>query len=72
MEISQPCSIIEIEVEKLGKKMCFKRLFVALRPCIDGFIAGCRPYIGLQEVMKTVQRLLYWMPITTLEGTQLI
>jgi len=47
MEISQPGSIIEIEVEKLGKKMCFKRLFVALRPCIDGFLAGCRPYIGV-------------------------
>ena len=47
MEISQPGSIIEIEVEKLGKKMCFKRLFVALRPCIDGFLTGCRPYIGV-------------------------
>jgi hypothetical protein len=27
--------------------MCFKRPFVALRPCIDGFLAGCRPYIGV-------------------------
>jgi len=27
--------------------MCFKRIFVALKPCIDGFLAGCRPYIGV-------------------------
>ena len=47
MEISQPGSIIEIDLEKIGKKMCFRRMFVALRPCIDGFIAGCRPYIGV-------------------------
>jgi hypothetical protein len=27
--------------------MCFKRIFVALRPCIDRFLASCRPYIGV-------------------------
>jgi len=34
MEISQPGSIIEIDVEKIETKMCFRRMFVALRPCI--------------------------------------
>ena len=25
----------------------FRRIFVALKPCIDGFLVGCRPFIGL-------------------------
>lgn len=47
VEANQPGSIVEIEIEKIGKKMCFKRIFVALKPCVDGFLAGCRPYIGV-------------------------
>jgi hypothetical protein len=27
------------------KKTRFKRIFVALKPCIDGFLNGCRPFI---------------------------
>ena len=45
IEISSPGTIVEIEVE--GKKKRFKRIFVALKPCIDGFLAGCRPFIGV-------------------------
>ena len=47
MEITCPGSIVEIDVEKVGKKNRFKRIFVALKPCVDGFIAGCRPFIGV-------------------------
>ncbi|KAG8075418.1 hypothetical protein GUJ93_ZPchr0006g45379 [Zizania palustris] len=47
MDICQPGSVIDIEVEKIGEDICFKRIFVALRPCIDGFLAGCRPYLGV-------------------------
>ncbi|RLN42345.1 putative mudrA protein - maize transposon MuDR [Panicum miliaceum] len=46
MEISSP-GTVEIELQKIGKKMCFKRIFVALKPCIDGFLAGCRPFTGV-------------------------
>lgn len=48
-----PGSIVEIELEKLGNKMCFKRLFVALKPCIDGFLQGCRPYVGVDSTKLT-------------------
>lgn len=42
------------EMEKSpGKKMCFKRIFVALKPCIDGFLAGCRPFIGVDATKLT-------------------
>ena len=46
IEISSPESIVEIELEGKKKKR-FKRIFVALKPCIDGFLAGCRPFIGV-------------------------
>jgi len=47
MEVSSPGSLIEIDLERKNKKMRFKRIFVALKPCVDGFLAGCRPYIGV-------------------------
>ena len=46
MELSSPESIVEIEVEG-NKKKRFKRIFVALKPCVDGFLAGYRPFIGV-------------------------
>ena len=42
MELSFPRSRVQIELEKVGKKNRFKRVFVALKPCIDGFLAGRR------------------------------
>jgi len=47
IELSSPGSRVQIELEKVGKKNRFKRVFVALKPCIDGFLAGCRPFIGV-------------------------
>ena len=46
MELSSPGSIVEIEVEG-NKKQWFKRIFVALKACVDGFLAGCRPFVGV-------------------------
>lgn len=53
MERVSPGSLIEIEVQKVSKKMCFKRIFVALQPCVHGFLEGCRPYIGVDSTMLT-------------------
>jgi hypothetical protein len=47
LEISSPRSIVDIELETIGEHRRFRRIFVALKPCIDGFLAGCRPFIGL-------------------------
>lgn len=44
-----PGSIIEIELLKNGDKYHFNRMFVAFKPCIDGFLAGCRPYVGVDS-----------------------
>jgi len=44
---TSPGSHVQIELEKIGDKNRFKRVFIALKPCIDGFLAGCRPFIGV-------------------------
>ena len=46
MDLISLGSIVEIEVEG-NKKQRFKRIFVALRPCVDGFLAGCRTFVGV-------------------------
>jgi hypothetical protein len=33
--------------------MFFRRFFVALKPCIDGFLQGCRPYIAMDSTHLT-------------------
>jgi hypothetical protein len=47
VERTNPGSIVEIEWEKVGKKLRFSRMFVALKSCVDGFLNGCRPFLGL-------------------------
>uniref|UniRef100_A0A0A9B029 Uncharacterized protein n=1 Tax=Arundo donax TaxID=35708 RepID=A0A0A9B029_ARUDO len=49
MEMNCLGMIVEIELQKVGKKMLFKRIFVALKPCVEGFLADCRPYIGVDS-----------------------
>lgn len=53
IEQVSPGSLIEIELEKVGKKNRFKRIFVALKPCVDGFLAGCRPFLGIDASCLT-------------------
>jgi len=48
-----PGSIIEIDCKKINGKMYFSRMFVAIRACIDGFMAGCRPYLGVDSTHLT-------------------
>ncbi|CAH1453381.1 unnamed protein product [Lactuca virosa] len=40
-------SVVEIDFDKVGGKKLFKRFFICLAACSRGFVAGCRPYIGL-------------------------
>jgi hypothetical protein len=49
VEQKSPGSIIEIELLKNENKYHFNRMFVAFKPCIDGFLAGCRPYVGVDS-----------------------
>lgn len=55
MEIEKRCpgSVVEIEWEIVNTHRRFSRMFVALKPCIDGFIQGCRPYLGIDSTVLT-------------------
>ena len=36
---SVPGSVVELDTEEHQGDVCFRRFFVALKPCIDGFFA---------------------------------
>jgi len=44
-----PGSVIEIDVQEVDGEFHFRRMFCALRPCIDGFLEGCRPYLAIDS-----------------------
>jgi len=48
-----PRSIVEIDYEKVGSKIRFSKMFIALKPCIDGFKNGYRPYLGIDSTALT-------------------
>jgi hypothetical protein len=50
---SLPGSVVELQTEQHNGKECFMRFFVALKPCIDGFLQGCRPYIAMDATHLT-------------------
>ena len=50
---SVPGSVVEMETEEHNGHVCFMRFFVALKPCIDGFLQGCRPYIAMDVTHLT-------------------
>uniref|UniRef100_A0A0E0LY94 MULE transposase domain-containing protein n=1 Tax=Oryza punctata TaxID=4537 RepID=A0A0E0LY94_ORYPU len=50
---SVPGSIVELDTEEHNGEICFRRFFVALKPCIDGFLQGCRPYIAMDSTHLT-------------------
>ena len=50
---SAPGSIVELDTENHQGDVCFRRFFVALKPCIDGFLQGCRPYIAIDATRRS-------------------
>ena len=50
---SCPGSIAEFDTEEHNGAECFSRFFVALKPCVDGFLLGCRLYIAIDSTHLT-------------------
>ena len=50
---SVPGSVVKLDTEENNGDVCFRRFFVALKPCIDGFLQGCRPYIAMDSTHLT-------------------
>ena len=45
IEESSPGSFVVIDHYTIDNKTRFNRLFFAMKPCVDGFLRGCRPYL---------------------------
>jgi hypothetical protein len=49
-----PGSVLEIDTEVTADgKVYFSKFFMALKPCIDGFKAGCHPYLSIDSTFLT-------------------
>jgi hypothetical protein len=53
LEETCPGSIVEIDCKKIKGRMHFNRMFVAIRACVNGFLVGCRPYLGVDSTHLT-------------------
>ena len=54
VEKRSPGSVVEIDTEVSAKgEVKFSKFFMALKPCIDGFKAGCRPYLSIDSSFLT-------------------
>lgn len=55
IEKRSPGSIVSVEWDIVNKQHRFSRMFVTLKPCIDGFLNGCRPYLGIDSTVLTAK-----------------
>ena len=53
LEESSPGSFLVIDNHTINNKIRFNRLFFALKPCVDGFLRGCRPYLAVDSTFLT-------------------
>jgi len=53
LEETCPGSIVEIDCKKIKGQMHFPRMFVCIKACVDGFLYGCRPYLGVDSTHLT-------------------
>ena len=54
VEKRSPGSVVEIDTEVTeDDKVLFSKFFMCLKPCIDGFKAGCRPYLSIDSSFLT-------------------
>jgi hypothetical protein len=38
-----------IDHHTINNKIRFNRFFLSLKPCVDGFLRGCRPYLAVDS-----------------------
>jgi hypothetical protein len=53
IEKSSPGSLVFIDHHTIKDKTRFRRSFFALKPCIDGFLTSCRPYLAIDNMFFT-------------------
>ena len=49
IELIMPGSVVEIEVVNTEEGVFFYRFFCCMKPSIDGFLNGCRPFLSIDS-----------------------
>ena len=52
-----PRSVIEIDVLEADGEIYFSRFSCALKPCIEGFLEGCRPHLSVFRISNELKGL---------------
>jgi len=67
---ASPESIVEIDCKKNKKdgRVYFCRMFVAIKARVNGFLAGCRPYLGVDSTHLTGKYNGQLAAATTIDG----
>jgi hypothetical protein len=68
LEKTCPRSIVEIDCKKIKGQMHFSSMFVCIRACVDGFLSGCRPYLGVDSTHLTEKYNGQLATATTIDG----
>lgn len=68
IELRSPGSVVEICTKKVHGEIYFHSFFMALKPCIDGFLNGCRPYLSVDSTHLTGKWKGQLAAITALDG----
>lgn len=68
LEATCPGSIVEIDCKKKDGRVYFSRMFVAIKACVDGFLVGCRPYLGVDSTHLTGKYNGQLAAATTIDG----
>lgn len=68
VEKRSPGSIVEVDTKVVDGKVHFHRFFMALKPSIDGFLAGCRPYLSIDFTTLNGRWRGHLAACTTLDG----
>ncbi|WVZ71199.1 hypothetical protein U9M48_019814 [Paspalum notatum var. saurae] len=53
VEKCRPGSVVVINHHTIQDKVRFNRMFFAMKPCIDGFLKGCMPYLSIDSTFLT-------------------
>jgi hypothetical protein len=68
IELRMPGSVVEIDVVNKEEGVFFYRIFCCLKPSIDGFLNGCRPFLSIDSAALNGRWSGHLSSVTTIDG----
>ena len=69
IELKMPESVVEIDVVHTEEGVFFHMFFCCLKPSIDGFLNGCRPFFILTQRLSVVDGMATCLQLQHWTGT---